>query len=249
MKLELKNVKKSYGQKEALKDFSLELEEGVYGLLGPNGAGKSTLMNLITDNIKRDEGEILFDGEEILELGSEFRSRIGYMPQQQGMYDGLSAREFLFYMASLKGIKKKEAVKQVDELLCTVGLEKEAHRNVGGFSGGMRQRVLLAQALLGNPDILILDEPTAGLDPKERIKTRNFIKEMAADKIVILCTHVVSDVETISKNIILMKEGELIKMAPAEELIEEVWKMEGENDGKEKAQMNLEDVYMHYFGE
>lgn len=148
MKLEFKNVKKSYGKKEVLKGINLELSEGVYGLLGPNGAGKSTLMNLLTDNIKRDSGEILYDGEEILELGAKFREKIGYMPQQQGMYDGFTAREFLYYVASLKGIKKKDAIEQVAEILKMVNLTDEAHRKVGDFSGGMKQRVLLGQHYL-----------------------------------------------------------------------------------------------------
>lgn len=220
MILEFKNVSKQYGDKYALKSFTTTLHEGVYGILGPNGAGKSTLMNLITDNVKRDKGEILYNGEEILKMGSQFRKLIGYMPQQQGLYDHFSARKFLFYMAALKGLKKKQAVKEIDFLLELVGLEKEAHRKVGGFSGGMRQRVLLATALLGEPQILILDEPTAGLDPEERIRIRNFISEIAQNKIVILATHVVSDIECIASSVLLMKKGELIKAATPYELIE-----------------------------
>ncbi|MFQ9933658.1 MAG: ATP-binding cassette domain-containing protein [Lachnospiraceae bacterium] len=244
MKLELKNVTKRYGEKTALDKFSAELSEGVYGMLGPNGAGKSTLMNLITDNIKRTSGEILYDGEEILEMGSRFRNKIGYMPQQQGMYDSLSAIDFLYYMAAIKGIKRKEAKAEIERLLRVVSLEKEAHKKIGGFSGGMRQRVLLAQAIMGKPEVLILDEPTAGLDPEERIKTRNFIKDMSENMIVILATHVVSDVETIAGNIMLIKEGRLIEMASPKELTDRVWELEGKN--KDREEMNLEDVYMHY---
>ena len=228
----------------ALDKFSAELSEGVYGMLGPNGAGKSTLMNLITDNIKRTSGEILYDGEEILEMGSRFRNKIGYMPQQQGMYDSLSAIDFLYYMAAIKGIKRKEAKAEIERLLRVVSLEKEAHKKIGGFSGGMRQRVLLAQAIMGKPEVLILDEPTAGLDPEERIKTRNFIKDMSENMIVILATHVVSDVETIAGNIMLIKEGRLIEMASPKELTDRVWELEGKN--KDREEMNLEDVYMHY---
>ncbi len=244
MKLEFKNVTKRYGEKTALDKFSAELSEGVYGMLGPNGAGKSTLMNLITDNIKRTSGEILYDGEEILEMGSRFRNKIGYMPQQQGMYDSLSAIDFLYYMAAIKGIKRKEAKSEIERLLRVVSLEKEAHKKIGGFSGGMRQRVLLAQAIMGKPEVLILDEPTAGLDPEERIKTRNFIKDMSENMIVILATHVVSDVETIAGNIMLIKEGRLIEMASPKELTDRVWELEGKN--KDREEMNLEDVYMHY---
>jgi len=235
--LELKNLKKSYGKKVALKDFSYSFENGIYGLLGANGAGKSTLMNLMTDNVKRDSGEILYDGKEILGMGSSYRELLGYMPQQQGFYENFSARIFLYYMAELKGIKKKEAKKQIAELLLLVNLYDVADKKIGGFSGGMKQRVLLAQALLGNPKILILDEPTAGLDPKERVNFRNYIHKLSENKIILLATHVVSDVETIADKILVMKDGELVADDSPEKLVAMV-------EGK-----NLEDVYMHYFGE
>ena len=234
--LELKNLKKSYGKKVALKDFSYSFENGIYGLLGANGAGKSTLMNLITDNVKRDSGEILYDGKEILGMGSSYRELLGYMPQQQGFYENFSARMFLYYMAELKGIRKKEAKKQIEDLLVLVNLSDVADKKIGGFSGGMKQRVLLVQALLGNPKILILDEPTAGLDPKERVNFRNYIHKLSENKIILLATHVVSDVETIADRILVMKDGELVADDSPKELIAEI-------DGK-----NLEDVYMHYFG-
>ena len=220
MKLEFKNLTKQYGTKYALQDFNATIIEGVYGILGPNGAGKSTLMNLLTDNVKRDQGDILFNDVEILKMGADFRKLVGYMPQQQGLYDHFSARKFLFYMAALKSIPKKQASKEIDFLLNLVGLEKDAHRKVGGFSGGMRQRVLLATAMLGDPAILILDEPTAGLDPEERIRIRNFISEIARNKIVMLATHVVSDIECIASKVLLMKGGKLIKEATPYELIE-----------------------------
>ena len=212
MLLELKNVTKSYKKgKLALDDFSAELSPGIYGLLGANGAGKTTLMNIITDNISADSGEILYDGRDVRKMGKLWRSKLGYMPQQQGLYDDFTANRFLWYMAALKGLKKKDAKEQIEALLKTVDLQNDAHKNLGGFSGGMKQRILIAQALLGEPEILILDEPTAGLDPRERIRIRNRISEIANDKIVILVTHVVSDIECIADRVILMKNDRLIK--------------------------------------
>ena len=235
--LELKNVCKSYGKKAALKDFTYTFDKGIYGLLGANGAGKSTLMNLLTDNVSRNSGEILYDGREILDMGKNYLELLGYMPQQQGFYENFSARMFLYYIAELKGIKKKEAKRQIEELLDIVNLSEVADKKVGGFSGGMKQRVLLAQALLGSPKILILDEPTAGLDPKERVNFRKYIQRLSEDKIILVATHVVSDVETIADKILIMKDGELVADDSPEVLLKSV-------GGR-----NLEDVYMHYFGE
>ena len=222
MQIDIKNLTKKYGDNTALDDFSLSLTYGIYGLLGANGAGKSTLMNLITDNVSRTKGEILCDGEDILKLGKKFRKRLGYMPQQQGFYEQLSARSFLLYMASLKGISRKDAKIQADKHLKTDSLRYVAHKKNGEFSGGMKQRVLLAQALMGDPEILLLDEPTAGLDPKERIRIRNFISEIAENKIVLISTHVVSDIEFIAKEIILLKSGRLVSHDTCNNLIKEV---------------------------
>ena len=236
MELRIEHLTKEYGEKVALRDFSYTFKPGIYGILGANGAGKSTLMNLITDNVKRNEGQILWDGTDILKLGKSFRAKLGYMPQQQGMYNDFSARAFLRYMAQIKEIPKKQADEQIEQLLDVVNLREDAHKKVGGFSGGMRQRVLLAQALLGDPKILILDEPTAGLDPRERLRLRQYISDLSQDRIVFLTTHIVSDIESIAGDVLLMKQGELVKHGAPEVLIASC-------GGKD-----LEDVYMAWLG-
>lgn len=220
MKLVVRNLSKSYGNVQALKGVSLELDNGIYGLLGPNGAGKSTLINLITDNIKRDSGEILWNDEEILKLGKKYRVKLGYMPQEQGYYEDFTAGSFLVYMAKVKGLRGLDVKDRVDELLKVVNLQSNRNDKIGGFSGGMKQRLMLAQALLNDPKILILDEPTAGVDPQERIRIRNFISEIAKDRIVILATHIISDVEAIAKEIIFIKEGKVIKKGAPNELLQ-----------------------------
>lgn len=210
MNLVFDKVTKKYGDLTALDNFSYTFSSGVYGLLGPNGAGKSTMMNLIVGNIKLSSGTIQYDGQNTIDLGAEYRKLIGFMPQQQGIYPDFTLERFLWYMASLKGIHKDEARKQIPELIQAVNLQDFANRRLGGFSGGMKQRALIAQAMLGSPKILILDEPTAGLDPKERIRIRNLISKLALNQIVIIATHVVSDVAFIAKEILLMKKGVLI---------------------------------------
>ena len=222
MKLEIKDISKSYdgGKHYALSHFSQTLTPGIYGLLGPNGAGKSTLMNILTQNLPADGGQVLWDGTPAGKLGGEYRRRIGYMPQQQNLYDDFTGDEFLWYMSALKGLKRPMARRRIEELFRTVNLENARYRKVGGYSGGMKQRLLIAQALLNDPDVLIMDEPTAGLDPKERIRIRSFISEMSTGKIVLFATHVISDIEFIAGRIILLGGGKIIEEGTPLELLE-----------------------------
>ena len=219
MELEIRNINKRYKEVRALKNINLKLTEGIYGLLGPNGAGKSTLMGLLTDTVQRDSGHILVDGREIKKMGKRYRKLVGYMPQQQGYYEEFSGEAFLIYMSHIKGLTKREAKIQTDRLLKEVNLDDVRSQKIGGYSGGMKQRLLLAQALLNDPKILILDEPTAGVDPKERIRIRNYITELSKNRIIIVATHIVSDIECIADHVLLMKKGALLKWGTPSELL------------------------------
>ncbi len=220
MEIRISHLTKRFGDKTALDDVSLTLDAGVHALLGPNGAGKSTLINILTDSIERDKGEVLYNDYEITSLGAKYRELLGYMPQQQRLYDNYTAEEFLKYMAAVKGIAPARAREQIAELLKVVNLWEVRRKKVGGFSGGMKQRVLLAQALLGEPRILILDELTAGLDPSERINIRNYIATVAQKMIVLFATHVVSDIECIAKDVIMIRDGRICKTGTPMELID-----------------------------
>lgn len=220
MEIRISHLTKRFGDKTALDDVSLTLDAGVHALLGPNGAGKSTLINILTDSIERDKGEVLYNEYEITSLGAKYRELLGYMPQQQRLYDNYTAEEFLKYMAAVKGIAPAREREQIAELLKVVNLWEVRRKKVGGFSGGMKQRVLLAQALLGEPRILILDEPTAGLDPSERINIRNYIATVAQKMIVLFATHVVSDIECIAKDVIMIRDGRICKTGTPMELID-----------------------------
>ena len=220
MLLKCNKVSKSYGDNKALQSFSYDFTPGVYGLLGPNGAGKSTLMNIITDNLKQTEGNLLYDEKDIHELGRDYRRKIGYVPQQQQVFPGFTLRRFLLYVSGLKGIDRKTAVKQISDIVSKVNLEDVMDRKLSTFSGGMKQRALLAQALLGEPSVIILDEPTAGLDPNERIRFRNIVSKIAFDRIVIIATHVVSDIQFIANKVLIMKSGRMIMDGTPWELCE-----------------------------
>lgn len=247
MELVIENLTKNYGSFVALSDVSIHFSEGVYGLLGVNGAGKSTLINLITDNISRNKvngGTIKFDGRDILEIGKEFREIVGYMPQQQGFYDEMTPIMFLKYMGALKNVNGKELKNQIEFLLNKVNLWNVRYKKIGGFSGGMKQRVMLAQALLGAPKLLILDEPTAGLDPRERFNLRNFIADLAKDKIIIYATHVVSDIENIADKVMIMSDGQ-IKYFDSPQMIKEIIRKEIFDKGENREISNLEDAFMY----
>ena len=222
MELTFDGLVKNYDSAKALKGVSFTLTPGVNGLLGPNGAGKSTMMNILSGNLSQTSGRITFNGEDIRNMGKEFRKRLGYMPQQQALYPGFTAAQFLGYMATLRGMGKAEATDAVHRVLRQVALEDVATRKIKTFSGGMKQRLLIAQAILADPDVLVLDEPTAGLDPKQRIAIRNLIASLAERKIVIVSTHVVSDIAGIAKEILLLKQGELISQLPPAELIQQI---------------------------
>ena len=227
MKLTFSRLRKSYGSNLALNSFSASFEPGIYALLGPNGSGKSTLMNILTDNLKADSGEITYtdeagNTENVLHMGVRFREKLGFMPQYPGLYPNFTVERFMWYMAALKGIKKEEAKKQIPEILAAVELDDMPKRKIGALSGGMKQRLTLAQAVLGDPEILILDEPTAGLDPKQRIAIRNYISKIAFNKIVLIATHVVPDIEFIARDIIMLKKGVIVDNAPPHVLTKKI---------------------------
>ena len=222
MQLTLDRLTKQYGSKIALDRIDANFEPGIYGLLGANGAGKTTMMRLICDILKPTSGEVTFNGTNIREMGESYRTIIGYLPQDFGYYPNFTAMNFLLYMASLKGLNARYAKEKSLELLETVNLSEVKDKKIKTFSGGMKQRLGIAQAFLNNPQILILDEPTAGLDPKERVKFRNLITSFAEDKIVILSTHIVTDVEYIADEILVIKGGDLLKKGAESTIIQEI---------------------------
>lgn len=222
MSIEIKGLTKKYGNFTALDSVTLTLDKGIYGLLGANGAGKSTFLGLLTDNIKRTSGEILYNGSDILSQGAAYRKRVGFTPQLQGIYEDFTAGQFMSYIGALKGMKGRKCKEQTKELLDLVGLGNVIHKRLGSFSGGMRQRTLLAAAMLDDPEILIMDEPTAGLDPEERIRLRNHIANLSADRTVILATHVVDDIECIADKVILLRKGCVLRFDSPQALMEEI---------------------------
>ena len=223
MLMSVQSLSKQYSNKTwGLRDFTLELGPGVLGLLGPNGAGKSTLMRILATITKPTKGTVTWNGVDIARSPDALRAVLGYLPQDFGVYPNLSAVEFLEYMAAIKGLDSKTAKRRIDELLQVVNLVEAAKRPLGGYSGGMKQRVGIAQALLNDPQLLIVDEPTVGLDPEERVRFRNLLSDLSGERIVILSTHIVSDVEATATHIVLIHQGRLLRQAAPENLLKEM---------------------------
>lgn len=245
MELKMEGITKQYGKKMALNGFSSTMTPGIYGILGPNGAGKSTLMQILTGNLNATSGTIFWDGQDIKELGDAFFEKIGYVPQVLAVYPDFTANQYLSYIGALKGMSKTEVKESCQKILEWVELQDVADKKVRTFSEGMKRRLLLGQGILGNPKILILDEPTAGLDPGQRIAVRNLIAEIAKDKIVILATHIVADIETVAKEVILLGNGKIIAQKSVRALIEVLEKSKQNGSSQN---LGLEDIYLYYFG-
>lgn len=222
MKLQVEHLCKFYKKKEALRDVGFTLHKGTYGLLGENGAGKSTLMRMMATVDFPTKGEIYYEGKNIFSMDEEYRSLIGYMPQNYNVYPSFTAKDFLEYIGILKGISRHKLKSRIEEVLEFVNLSDVAGKKVKTFSGGMKRRIGIAQAIINEPEILILDEPTAGLDPKERIRFSNIISDMGKNKIVLLSTHIVSDIEAIASNLVVMKKGEVLETGKVDYLVQTV---------------------------
>lgn len=222
MELRMEGIFKNFKNKEVLKGIDTTLKNGVYGLLGPNGAGKTTLIRILAGVMEPSQGKVLIDGRDKRTCGDEYRSRIGYLPQDVSYYADFTGRDYLRFAAALKGLETSYAKKQIEKLADSVGLSNDLHRNCAVYSGGMRRRLGIAQALLNEPEILILDEPTTGLDPHERIKFRNIISAFSKDRLVLLSTHIVPDVESIAKEIMMMEYGTIGRKCTAEEYISQI---------------------------
>jgi len=219
--LELRNISKNYGKTQALSDANAAFSNGIYALLGPNGSGKSTLMNIIAGILPQSGGEVMYNGKSVKSLGKSYLERIGYMPQYAGMYPSFTVFDFMLYMSELKGLPRGNE-NEVEYILRRVELDDCMERKISALSGGMKQRLSLAQAVLGSPEIIVLDEPTAGLDPKQRIAVRNLISEISADKTVLWATHIVSDIEGIAREVVMLKQGKIIDTAAPETLTEKM---------------------------
>ncbi|WP_170006267.1 ABC transporter ATP-binding protein [Bacillus fonticola] len=222
MQLDAKQLSKTFGKKTVIDQLHFQLTPGIYGFLGANGSGKTTLMRILATVAHPSSGSVTLNGENIFKLGETYRDLIGYLPQNIGYYQHFSAKKFLHYMATIKGLTKEESVTRTEDLLEKVGLQDVGKKKIKTFSGGMKQRVGIAQALLNNPKIVLVDEPTVGLDPKERIRFRNLLASMAQDKIVLISTHIVSDIETIAKEVLVLKQGRLLAQAPPATLVDEM---------------------------
>lgn len=222
MELEIRNISKRYGKKAAVRDVNLSLTPGVWGLIGANGAGKTTLMRMLTGILTPSSGRVLYDGIDISDLGEAYRDALGYLPQSFGFYPEFNVVDYLEYVATLKGLGKRVYRDKIEELLELLNLTEVRKKPIKKLSGGMQRRVGIAQALLNDPDILILDEPTSGLDPGERVRFRNLLSEFAHDRIVIISTHIVSDVEYIAAQNMIMKDGRIVDVGETDKLLEAV---------------------------
>ena len=241
MKLELKNITKYYGNYPALQDISATLTEGVYGLLGPNGAGKTTLINTLIGILPATNGTIYLDGENTAQMGERYFDMIGYMPQYPKFYANFTVREFMEYMCQIKGVQNAE--ERMGEVLAFVNLQENQGKRIGALSGGMRQRLGIAQAILNDPKLLVLDEPPAGLDPGERIRFRNLISQLAGRRIILLATHIVSDIECIATEILLLKEGKLVMQGTSKQLEDSIQGKVWELTANRPDAMLLSDLY------
>ncbi len=219
MELKIEGLSRVYGKHKVLHDINFSMHEGIYGLIGKNGAGKSTLMRILATIDFPSNGKVFFNGKDIFSIGEEYRGMIGYMPQDYNIYSGFNAIDFLEYMGALKGMKKQELKLKISDVLEIVNLSDVSHKKIRTYSGGMKRRIGIAQAILNNPDILILDEPTAGLDPSERLNFSNFISNLSRKKIVLLSTHIVSDIEAVAKELIVMNKGKILESGKVEDLI------------------------------
>ncbi len=244
--LELEKVTKRYGSVTALSEFSFSFPPGFYGLLGENGSGKSTLIELIAGNLKPDDGRILWNGREPAALGASFRAKIGYMPQEAAFYEEMTGFSFLAYLAGLKGLPKKGRREEIEEKLRQVHLLEDSGRKIRGYSGGMRQRLFLAQALLGNPEILLLDEPTAGMDPTDRQSVVRSLREASQTCVVLLSTHIISDIEQTADQVLFLQKGKLVLSGTLPEVLSRPVIPDGE--GMRNAR-NLEELYRFYYPE
>lgn len=244
MELKMEGLTKHYGSKVALDHLSFTMTKGVYGLLGPNGAGKSTMMNILAGNLRPTSGRVYWNSTDVQELGKKYRAVLGFMPQQQALYPEFRGREFLYYMAALEQMPRGLVQKRVETVLSLVGLTSAGDARIRTYSGGMKQRLLLAQAILAEPKLLILDEPTAGLDPRQRIYVRRILSDIGKDSIVLIATHVVSDVEKVAKEIMMIGDGKLLESGSPEELTAKI-----AVQAKDPMISSLEDVYLHCYGD
>lgn len=252
MEIQVEHLCKSYGKKEALQDINFTLQKGIYGLLGENGAGKSTLMRMMATVDFPTKGAIRYDGKDIYSMDEEYRGLIGYMPQNYSVYSGFTAKDFLEYMGVLKGIPKNRLKSRINEVLEFVNLSDVSGKKVKTFSGGMKRRIGIAQAIINEPEILIFDEPTAGLDPTERIRFSNIISDMAKDRIVLLSTHIVSDIEAIANELVVMKKGNILKTGKVDEIIKtvkgQVWETVISHDIYQKLRKDRAIIHLKQMG-